>query len=419
MAQTPGIDRRADFGLSHAACSAEQRRFAVSPPALPAVGVLPHASFDPVWGGVDFNTRHRADRGGLTRAHITKPTLPAPAGAAESRGCPPQGDMAMLSDAETGAALAAMQAHDGSSELRLLLIGATGNVGQHCLTKLLEDAAESGEPVKLLVATRDPEGFWAAYRHPRRCPAVVEPVKCDAGDPGSLAAVIAATAPTRVFISMAQALSPEAMVACGQACVDACAAAGVSRLVRLSSLGIDKPPGQGPLGDAHLTIETPAAEKAPALPVVSVRPTSFHTNLLAYDADSIRTESCFRSPLGSDAKVNWVHCKDTGSVCAVALGKPDGDAAVQPVIDVTGPPESTLGAADMAALLSEELGRPIVYEEVAPLPFPGLEALWGFLKAGGFDASSDSVEQLTGKPPMDFRAIVNEAKPQLSPPADL
>jgi nucleoside-diphosphate-sugar epimerase len=98
-----------------------------------------------------------------------------------------------------------MQANAARDELRLLLIGATGNVGQHCLQRLLEDAMESGEPVKILVATRDPEGFWSTYRHPRRCPAVVEPVKCDAGDPLSLAAVIAATAPTRIFIAMAQA----------------------------------------------------------------------------------------------------------------------------------------------------------------------------------------------------------------------
>ena len=103
------------------------------------------------------------------------------------------------------------------------------------------------------------------------------------------------------------------MVACGSACIDACVAAGVNRLVRLSSFGIDKPPGQGPLGDAHLAVEAHAAAAAPGLPVVSVRPTSFHTNLLAYDAESIRTESCFRSPLGTDAKVNWVHCARSGN----------------------------------------------------------------------------------------------------------
>ena len=161
-------------------------------------------------------------------------------------------------------------------QLRLLLFGATGNVGRHCLSALLAEAAPSLSPspspskmVVVVVATRDPEAFEATYRqqlsneYPTLDPAVVETVQCDAGDPQAIAAVIASVAPTRVFISMAQALGPEAMVACGQACVDACAAAGVSRLVRLSSLGIDVAPGQGPLGDAHLAIEAHAATEAP------------------------------------------------------------------------------------------------------------------------------------------------------------
>jgi|EP01046_Picozoa_sp_COSAG06_P024443 uncharacterized protein YbjT (DUF2867 family) len=293
----------------------------------------------------------------------------------------------MLSDAETGAALEAMRVNAEGSELRLLLLGATGNVGRHCLERLLADAAESGEPVRLLVGTRDPEGFWSTYRHPRRCSAVVEPLACDVGDTASIAQAVAKAAPTRIFMALPQALAPEAMVSCGKACIDAAVAVGTSRLVRVSSLGIDQDDapagddsglrtGQGPLGDAHTAVEAHARQAG--LPLVSVRPTSFHTNLLAYDAESIRTTDCFRSPLGVDARVNWVHCRDIGSVCAVALGRPDtseaasaayvsasAGAAATEIIAVTGPAASTLSAPEMAALLSEELGRKISYEEVA------------------------------------------------------
>eukprot|EP01044_Picomonas_judraskeda_P032961 COSAG03_NODE_12987_length_522_cov_3.222222_1_plen_160_part_10 len=76
----------------------------------------------------------------------------------------------MLSDAETGAALEAMRLNAQRPEPRYLLLGATGNVGKHCLERLLADAAESGDAVRLIVATRDPERFWSGYRHPRRCP---------------------------------------------------------------------------------------------------------------------------------------------------------------------------------------------------------------------------------------------------------
>ena len=68
----------------------------------------------------------------------------------------------------------------------------------------------------------------------------------------------------------------------------------------------------------------------------------------------------------------------------------------------------------MAAVLSEELGRPITYEEVPAPPMPEYQALWGFLRAGGFDANSEgTVEELTGSAPTDFRSIVAEAKPLL------
>eukprot|EP01043_Picozoa_sp_COSAG02_P002708 COSAG02_NODE_64_length_43111_cov_35.627709_21_plen_364_part_00 len=307
------------------------------------------------------------------------------------------------------------------------------------------------------MGTRDPEGFWSTYRHPRRCPAVVEPLACDVSDAASITQAIAHASPTRVFIALPQALSPGAMVSCGKACVDAAKAAGVARMVRLSSLGIDgdsggSTEGQGPLGDAHVAIETHARDTG--LPFVSVRPTSFHSNLLAFDAETIRAESCFRSPLGVDAKVNWVHCRDIGAVCAVALRQPDeeaGDAddndASSKIINVTG--ASTLSAPEMATLLSAELGRTIAYHEVPvrllqlcdfffdsslrpicqacclaccalpmcepvrPLsctrrtnrtsvdgvqapPVPEYQALWSFLRRGGFDRHSNAVHEMTG-----------------------
>ena len=67
----------------------------------------------------------------------------------------------------------------------------------------------------------------------------------------------------------------------------------------------------------------------------------------------------------------------------------------------------------MAALLTEELGRSIRYEEVAPPPVPEYAELWAFLRAGGFGRSIDTVGALTGQPAMDFRAIVRENKAAL------
>ena len=55
---------------------------------------------------------------------------------------------------------------------------------------------------------------------------------------------------------------------------------------------------------------------------------------------------------------------------------------------MTGPPEATLSAPEMASLLSEELGRSIQYEEVTPPPAPEYAELWAFLRSGGFDCST-------------------------------
>ena len=58
------------------------------------------------------------------------------------------------------------------------------------------------------------------------------------------------------------------------------------------------------------------------------------------------------------------------------------------VFEVTGPPEATLSAPEMASLLSEELGRSIRYEEISSPPMPAYAQLWDFLRAGGFDCST-------------------------------
>lgn len=91
--------------------------------------------------------------------------------------------------------------------------------------------------------------------------------------------------------------------------------------------------------------------------------------ILVHDCVLTASAPC-RSPLGSEAAVNWVHCKDIGAVCAALLVRdPDAAAAGKAVevVEVTGPAGSTMTAVAMAELLTNELGRPIRYEQV-PVP---------------------------------------------------
>jgi uncharacterized protein YbjT (DUF2867 family) len=77
------------------------------------------------------------------------------------------------------------------------------------------------------------------------------------------------------------------------------------------------------------------------------------------------------------------------------------------VLDVTGPPSSTLTAAQMKALLETKTGREIRYTCVPPPPLADMEGLWAFLRAGGFDFSSDVVLQVTGKAPQEFAGFLD------------
>eukprot|EP00951_Prasinocladus_malaysianus_P010539 scaffold77356_cov19-Prasinocladus_malaysianus.AAC.1 len=60
-----------------------------------------------------------------------------------------------------------------------------------------------------------------------------------------------------------------------------------------------------------------------------------------YDLENVRNHSKFASPLGHTAAVNWVTCQDIGEVAGVALLDSQLDGQV---LDVTGPPSSTLTA---------------------------------------------------------------------------
>ena len=139
--------------------------------------------------------------------------------------------------------------------------------------------------------------------------------------------------------------------------------------------------------------------RANGLTVTSVRPTSFFSNFLKYDYPSVNTSSTFYSPLGKESSVNWISCDDISFVVARALldYKLDGK-----VLDISGPEQNTLTAENMRILLQKKFQKDIIYVE---LPIPEnteMNGLWLFLRAGGFSHHTNTVEEITGKKPIEF-----------------
>merc|ERR1719163_123272 len=302
----------------------------------------------------------------------------------------------------------------------VVVFGASGNVGLHVVKALLaaDDAAAEGRVIRAV--TRDPSALRARLGT-ISSRSTLEVVSGELSAPGvragGLTHILAGSA--RVFLCLPQALSSADMVEVSNAVSDAAKLAGVAHIVRLSSARIDlylseaagslerkgegAVPTQGPLGEAHVAGETYAKEIG--LGLTSVRPTSFSSNFVTYDLAGIKEKGVFSSPLGHEAAVNWVTCKDIAAVAAVALLDSSLDGSV---LDVTGPPESTLSAAGMKALLERKTHKSIEYVCCEAPPVKDLQALWRFLRAGGFDMSTDVVRQVTGRDAQNFAAFLDE-----------
>lgn len=276
----------------------------------------------------------------------------------------------------------------------VVVVGATGNVGRHVVETLanLKKNSEGATPASTSIAA--PATIRAVTRKASsdaaKALALRQEIEIHEGDvcvASSLRQALQGA--SAAFVALPQMLSSTEMVRVGKEIADELKAAGVGKVVRVSSLGIDK---QGPLGDAHGEIERYMRDLG--LKCTSVRPTSFFTNFSTYDLPCVTSSASFCSPLGTSTAVNWIHPRDIGRVSAFAL---TSDAWDEKELNITGPPSNTVTAPAMASLLSNILGNPISYSECEPPPIEDLQGLWKFLKGGGYDVSTDAVKTVTGE----------------------
>ncbi|MEH1127824.1 NAD(P)H-binding protein [Micromonospora sp. CPCC 206061] len=265
------------------------------------------------------------------------------------------------------------------------MTGATGNVGGAVVTQL----HAANVPVRALVRGEAdfPEG--------------VQAVRGDLGDPASLDTALEGV--DSVFLVW------PFLSADGASDVIDAIGKRARRVVYLSSEGVGS--GQEKPGEAITMFHTELERliEASGLEWTALRPTGFASNTLGW-AEEIRTTGTVRAPLARLARP-LIHEADMAAVAVQALTT-DTLLGSRPLI--TGP--ELITQERQVALISEAIGRPVRFEEIA------LDEAIEQMKAAGYPAElveavmpaqaemldkpepvNDEVERITGTPARSFR----------------
>ena len=279
-----------------------------------------------------------------------------------------------------------------------LVVGATGTVGSEVVAALRARGARVRGLVRDVARARATLGDE------------VELAEADLGDPAAVRRALDGVA--RVFLLTAN--SP-VQLDHERAVLDAAAAAGVQRVVKLSAISAD-PGSASSFLAAHGRAEALLARSG--LPAVVLRPNFFMSGLLAA-ADTVRAEGRIYGTFG-DGRAAMVHPRDVGEAAAAALLDP-GHTGRTYVL--SGPEPVTY--AEAAARLGAVLGRPVEYVDIPPdglrgalgaagLPgwlVEGIVEIQAQVRAGIAAMPTDGVELLTGHPPRDLDAYLRERAP--------
>ncbi|TDC23508.1 NAD-dependent epimerase/dehydratase family protein [Streptomyces sp. 8K308] len=218
----------------------------------------------------------------------------------------------------------------------IVVTGATGNVGRW-LVRTLAEAGESVTAVARGIAGLDvPEGARA--------------VRADLASPESLRPALDGA--EALFLHDGGAggpgLDPHAVLAVARA-------AGVRRVVRLSSQGVVSRPDSPSHGGTMRAVEDAVRDSGLAWTIL--RPGGFASNAFAW-AESVRAERTVAAPFG-DVGLPVIDPADIAEVAALALRK---DEHAGQVYELTGP--ATVTPRQQAEAIGAALGEPVRFVEL-------------------------------------------------------
>lgn len=230
----------------------------------------------------------------------------------------------------------------------IVITGPTGNIGRHLLSRLLESTPAAGEELRVIV--RDPARLPDAAR------GRVEVVTGSHGDADVLDRAFEGADAVFWLVPPDASLTPQdAYTGFTRPAAKALAAHGVGHVVGISALGRGTPlADRAGLVTASLAMDdliagTGVAYRALACP-------SFFENLLE-EAGALRDTGVFTDTVDADRKAPLVAVADIAATAAgLLLDRSWTGIGSVPVLGA-----QDLSPRDLAAIMSEQLGRPVRY----------------------------------------------------------
>jgi len=194
-------------------------------------------------------------------------------------------------------------------------------------------------------------------------------------------------------------------------------AAGVKRLVKLSSIDAQQNVGTGAW---HAQGE--AAIRSTGIPFTFVQPSGFMVNALWW-ASSIKAEGLVRSSTGA-GRIPFIHSDDIADVLLAALTDPRWN---DETLAITGPEALSYG--EMTRKIGAAIGKPLRFEtisdeeerrvlEAAGESGPSIEAhlsIYRAIREGRLAHVTDTVARVLGRPPTSFDQWAQENAAAFSP----
>ncbi|WP_162051731.1 SDR family oxidoreductase [Pontibacter pamirensis] len=281
----------------------------------------------------------------------------------------------------------------------ILVTGATGTIGKEVAIQL----SMMDEDIRVRAGVHSIIKGENLKRLPN-----VEVVEMDFKDQDSLHAAF--THVDKVFM-----VTPFAkdQVEMAKTLVDEAKRKGVKHLVKLSVIYADAEPGFM-IGHWHREIEKYIEDSG--ITYTFLRPSSFMQNYIHYDAESIKNEGRLYHSTGS-GKIASIDVRDIAAVSVeVLLGSGHEGKAYE----LTGP--EAISNPEAAQIIGEVSGRQVQYVDVPAdaarsamlkkqMPDWMIDAMLELESAyreDRFSETTDTVQQLTGRPPHSFQQFVKD-----------